>query len=239
MVKKKAKILDDAFIKGLEAGFHTWLNPLLPVIDTLYFRDLLETISNLYAKQYTNWIQPSRKVKVFKAFRSTSWDKTRIVILGQDPYPNGAATGLAFANPQDSLGISPTLNVIWQQIENDFYKGLKVDFDPSLTGWAEQGVLLLNTALTVGKTSGSHLKLWRPFTENVVKLISDKKEHVVFFLWGKKAQEFGDYIDHSKHRVFYHTHPSSSLYSDTQWKCPHFVKVNEYFQKRGEKLINW
>jgi uracil-DNA glycosylase len=117
-----------------------------------------------------------------------------VVILGQDPYHDGSATGLAFANSGDGPRISPSLAWIKKALEHD-YDTLCLDFDYGLTSWAKQGVLLLNTALTVEKgKAGSHTVLWNTFTKELLTSLTSTKDDIIFVLWGKKAQDYAKFI---------------------------------------------
>ena len=166
------------------------------------------------------------------------------MILGQDPYHDGSATGLAFANRADRRKVSPSLKNIITAVEIDYgnkhevnVKGL-LDVDVSLESWAKQGVLLLNTALTVeqGK-AGSHTELWKDFTRMFIEMLSRNKSNLVFVLWGKKAQAYEPYI-RGNQTILKAAHPASESYTGGNsgfYTCGHFNIINETL----DKPIEW
>ena len=181
-----------------------------------------------------------RPADVFKAFWLTPFSKVKVVILGQDPYHgDGQAHGLCFSVPQ-GVATPPSLQNIYKEIESDL--GIKKDFSSgNLESWAEQGVFLLNAILTVvAHSPASHRNQgWENFTDEVIKVISDKREHVVFMLWGNYARSKKSLIDGQKHLVLEAPHPSPfSAYSGF-FGCRHFSKCNEYLISHGQKGINW
>ncbi len=172
-------------------------------------------------------VYPSKQ-DVFKAFRLCPPDKLRVVILGQDPYHDGSATGLAFANPESALRLSPSLKQIWHAAESAT-ETIAMDFDQTLESWAKQGVLLLNTALTVeeGK-AGSHSKRWEQFTLFMLSYIAEYHPATILLLWGKHAQRYKDVGSVSTNcHVLEAEHPVAPTYRGEQWKCRHFHRVNE------------
>ncbi len=177
---------------------------------------------------------------IFNAFNTTPFEKVTVVILGQDPYHGpGQAHGLSFSVPT-GVKPPPSLVNIFKEIQNDI--GIKLD--PSygnLTKWAQQGVLLLNAALTVRSGEPfSHAKIgWAQFTDAVIQAISDKKENVVFLLWGKFAQEKLVLIDQNKHFVLKAAHPSPFSADKGFYGCKHFSKTNELLVKQGLNPIDW
>ena len=177
---------------------------------------------------------------IFKAFELTPFAKVKVVILGQDPYHGaGQAEGLSFSVPT-GIKIPPSLQNIYKEIEVDC--DVKKDFNNgSLYSWAEQGVFLLNAMLTViANTPASHQgKGWEQFTDTVIKTISDKKDHVVFILWGNYARSKKTLIDSNKHLILEAPHPSPfSAYSGF-FGCKHFSKCNDYLEKHSLEKINW
>ena len=162
-----------------------------------------------------------------------------MVILGQDPYHGkDQANGLCFSVNSD-VALPPSLQNIYKEIEEDL--NVKMPQKGNLDGWASQGILLLNATLTVrANQAGSHQhKGWEPFTDAVIKAISEKCEHVVFILWGTYAQEKGRVIDRVKHFVLTAAHPSPFSAYNGFFGCKHFSKTNEYLAKIGEKTIDW
>ena len=184
-------------------------------------------------------IYPPAK-QIFNAFNFAPFDKVKVVILGQDPYHGkGQAHGLSFSVP-NGINPPPSLVNIFKEIENDL--GIKIDkTSGNLEGWAKQGVLLLNAILTVRANSpASHRNLgWEKLTDTAIKTLSDKKEHIVFLLWGKFAQEKESLIDAGKHLVLKAPHPSPYSAKSGFFGCKHFSKTNEYLAKTGQTPIDW
>ncbi len=178
--------------------------------------------------------------QIFAAFDATPVDKVRAVIIGQDPY-HGAnqAHGLCFS-VQRGVDIPPSLRNILQEIGSDLGQSV-TPASGLLNGWAEQGVLLLNSVLTVEHSrAGSHQgKGWERFTDAVVNRLAETHEHVVFLLWGSYAQKKGAQLDESKHCVLRAPHPSPLSAHRGFFGCQHFSKTNQYLQSQGHKPINW
>jgi uracil-DNA glycosylase len=177
---------------------------------------------------------------IFNAFNQTPFDKVRVVILGQDPYHNpGQAHGLSFSVP-NGIKPPPSLVNIYKEIQKDIGVSMPVDHG-DLTGWARQGVLLLNAILTVqANNPGSHSKIgWMEFTDAVIQKISDQKEGVVFLLWGKFAQEKQSLIDETKHFILKAAHPSPFSADKGFFGCKHFSKTNELLTRQGLAPIDW
>jgi uracil-DNA glycosylase len=176
---------------------------------------------------------------IFNAFRLTSFDNVKVVILGQDPYHGtGQAHGLCFSVPQ-GIPAPPSLVNIFKEIEKDL--GIPVPNHGCLENWAKQGVLLLNATLTVrANQPGSHQrKGWESFTNSVIQKLSEKRVGLVFLLWGKFAQEKEALIDIKKHYILKAAHPSPySAYSGF-FGCRHFSKTNEILRKHGIDEIDW
>lgn len=177
---------------------------------------------------------------IFNAFNKTPFDKTRVVILGQDPYHNpGQAHGLSFSVPA-GIKPPPSLANIYKEIQTDLGIPMPVGYG-NLTHWAEQGVLLLNAILTVrANEPASHAKIgWMNFTDAVIEKISAQKTGVVFLLWGKFAQEKQVLIDETKHFVLKAAHPSPLSVTKGFYGCKHFSKTNELLTRQGLALIDW
>ena len=175
---------------------------------------------------------------IFNCFNFFNIKDTKLVILGQDPYINtGEAMGLCFSVP-DGIKVPPSLKNIYKEMEDDL--GITVNKDcGDLTHWAEQGVLLLNTALTVQQyKSNSHKKIWKNFTDYIIKKVSEENENIVFILWGRYAQSKKKLIDCEKHLVLEATHPSPlGANKGGFFGCKHFSKCNKYLRKNGKKNI--
>jgi len=177
---------------------------------------------------------------IFNAFNQTPFSKLKVVILGQDPYHGpGQAHGLSFSVP-NGIKPPPSLVNIFKEIQNDIGIAMPLQYG-NLTRWAEQGVLLLNAALTVRAGEPfSHAKFgWADFTDAVIQKISDEKEGVVFLLWGKFAQEKQVLIDETKHFVLKAAHPSPFSADKGFFGCKHFSKTNEMLVKQGLAPIDW
>ncbi len=200
-----------------------------------YFYNLLKFVQGEYARKT---IYPSKR-EVFKAFRYTPYKDVKVVILGQDPYHGeGQAEGLSFSVPK-GIKKPPSLNNIFKELEDDL--GYKVPTSGSLVPWALQGVLLLNTVLTVVKDlAASHKDIgWETFTDEVIKKINEKEEPVVFILWGSFARSKKKFITNPKHYIIESAHPSPlSAYNGFFGSKP-FSKTNEFLTKNNLEPINW
>ncbi|MFM2381670.1 MAG: hypothetical protein RLZZ76_437 [Candidatus Parcubacteria bacterium] len=200
-----------------------------------YFINLTETVRKAYL---SSTVFPPPKL-VFNAFTHCPFSSVKVVILGQDPYHGeGQAHGLSFS-VQDGERIPPSLQNIYKEIAVDLQK--EIPKSGNLERWAKQGVLLLNATLTVEKDkAGSHQGLgWETFTDAVIKKISDEKEHVVFLLWGKYAQNKASLIDNTKHHILTAPHPSPFSAHSGFFGCRHFSKTNIYLKKQGQEEIKW
>jgi len=177
--------------------------------------------------------------KIFDAFALTPFNAVRVVLLGQDPYhgPN-QAHGLCFS-VQDGVKTPPSLQNVYKEIQSD--TGKTPPPSGNLTHWATQGVLLLNATLSVrARQAASHQKKgWEEFTNAVIKTIAEKKEHIVFLLWGSYAQKKGMHINREKHLVLEAVHPSPLSVHRGFFGCKHFSKTNTYLKKHGLQEIAW
>lgn len=214
----------------------SWKHALEEEFGKEYFKKLTDFVKEEYAK---GKIYPAPK-NIFKAFELTPFYDVKVVILGQDPYINpGQAIGLSFAVGEGTR-LPPSLQNIFKEVESDLGRPL-VRTDGDLTRWAKQGVLLLNATLTVrAGTSNSHQgKGWDLFTDAAIKALSDKREHVVFILWGNYARSKKAFIDSGKHCVIESPHPSPFAADRGFFGSKPFSKTNEYLEKHGEKPIDW
>ncbi len=200
-----------------------------------YFYNLLRFVQGEYARKT---IYPAKK-EVFRAFRYTPYKDVKVVILGQDPYHGeGQAEGLSFSVPK-GIRKPPSLVNIFKELESDL--GIPMPNTGSLVPWATQGVLLLNTVLTVIKDqAASHKDIgWETFTDEVIKKINEKEEPVVFILWGSYARSKKKYITNKKHLIVESAHPSPlSAYNGFFGSKP-FSKTNDFLIKNNLKPIDW
>ena len=217
----------------IEAG---WKSFLKEEFKQPYF---LQVVTHLKTERSAGKIIYPPGSMIFTAFDKTPPDRLKVVILGQDPYHNpGQAHGLSFSVP-NGVTPPPSLLNIYKEIAADI--GLQLPRKGNLEKWAEQGVLLLNAALTVrANEPGSHAKIgWMDFTDAVIRAISERKEHLVFLLWGRFAQEKQVLIDETKHLVLKAAHPSPFSADKGFFGCRHFSKTNEYLVKNGIDPIDW
>lgn len=211
---------------------------LVDFMSTKYMYSVLKYLSQEY-KNYN--IYPERK-NIFKPFELCKPDKIKVVILGNEPYFTGKANGLAFGNKDSLLSMSPELETIHRAVELDIYEGFYLNFDYTLEKWAKQGVLMLNTALTVKhNTPNSHKKVWDKFTKFLIKFIAMNFPGTIFLLWGEEAQKYekiGSFDIGITSYVIKNTYP---LKENINWKCNDFTKVNELIKNQnGEEFcIKW
>jgi len=213
----------------------SWNNFLKEEFEKEYFQKLLSFVKEEYLSKT---IFPPAS-KIFAAFDYCKLDDLNVVILGQDPYHGaGQANGLCFS-VEDGVKNPPSLKNIFKEIDAEYGCGIPESGD--LSRWAKQGVLMLNATLTVEeKKPGSHHKQgWETFTDSVIKLISDKKENVVFVLWGAYAQQKAEFIDSEKHLILSSAHPSPFSAYRGFFGNNHFKLINEHLNKLGKEEIVW
>ena len=213
----------------------SWKRILQKEFEKDYFQKLTEFVR---AEYKSHKIFPPAKL-IFNAFDQCPFDQLKVVILGQDPYHGpGQAHGLCFS-VNDGVDFPPSLRNIFKELQNDF--GKEIPKSGNLTGWAKQGVLLLNATLTVrAYTAGSHQKKgWEQFTDAVIHKINEQKEHVVFILWGNYAISKGQFIDQKKHLVLTSVHPSPLSASRGFFGNNHFSTANQYLSENGLNPIEW
>lgn len=200
-----------------------------------YFNELVAFVRQEYA---TKRIYPPGKL-IFHAFEQSPFDQTKVVILGQDPYHGpGQAHGLCFSVPE-GIEQPPSLQNIFKEIEQDL--GISSPSSGNLDRWAAQGVLLLNATLTVqANRAGSHQNHgWEQFTDRVIRVLAEEKEHLVFLLWGSFAQKKGEFINRSRHLVLSSPHPSPLSSYRGFFGNGHFSKTNSYLETHGIEPIKW
>lgn len=216
---------------------HTWQDALGSEKQQPYFQEILERVRA--ERQFGRTIYPPA-ADVFNAFKATDFHQVKVVILGQDPYHGaGQAHGLAFSVRPD-IPIPPSLVNIYKELSTDI-EGFQIPNHGYLQHWAEQGVLLLNTVLTVrAGQAHSHAPLgWERFTDHVIAQLNEHREHLVFLLWGSHAQKKGAFIDRSRHLVLTAPHPSPLSAYRGFFGCRHFSQANAYLQAHGLDGIDW
>ena len=211
-----------------------WNEILAPIKNTEYFERLWQKVKEEYA---AGKCFPPKK-QIFRALELTPFDEVKVVIIGQDPYHNDfQANGLCFS-VSETVAAPPSLKNIFTELKDDLgIERTKKELDD----WAQQGVLLLNATLSVRAHSpNSHKDLgWEKFTNFIIKAISDRKENVVFVLWGAFAQKKEEFIDSSKHFIIKSAHPSPfSVYRGFYGSKP-FSKINDYLKSKNSEIISW
>lgn len=213
----------------------SWKEALGAEFEKPYFAALVQ---ELHRQKQTGEVIFPPGGQIFKAFELCPLDKVKVVILGQDPYHGyGQAMGLSFSVPQ-GVEAPPSLKNIFKEIESDL--GIRMSGSPDLRPWAEQGVLLLNSVLTVrAGQPASHSRIgWQTFTDAVIKTISDRCEGVVFLLWGNYARSKAVLVDKSRHHVLEAPHPSP-LARGAFFGCRHFSATNEILAAEGKSPVDW
>ena len=213
-----------------------WHDSLLFEMDKPYFKDLESRVSKAYQSKVV--FPPENQI--FEAFKRSSFEDIRVVILGQDPYHGiGQANGLAFS-VNHGIPIPPSLRNIFKELDRE---GLPTSLiDGNLEYWANQGVFLLNNVLTVeqGKADSHKDFGWQNFTDKVISTLSEKRDGIVFLLWGGKAQAKRSLIDSDKHHILTSGHPSPLSANRGYWfDNNHFKKANEILADQEQELINW
>lgn len=212
----------------------SWKARLQPEFEKPYFTQLTDFVRKEYQEQS---IYPPANL-IFNAFEKCSFDDAKVVILGQDPYHGaGQANGLCFS-VADGVRVPPSLLNIFKEIKDDV--GKSVPKTGNLERWASQGVMLLNATLTVrAGQAGSHQnKGWETFTDAVVRILAEEKEHLVFMLWGAYAKKKGAMIDTTKHLVLEAAHPSP-MAGNAFMGNKHFSQANAYLREHNLPEIEW
>jgi uracil-DNA glycosylase len=214
----------------------SWRLPLAAEFDQPYMQQLRDFL--LAEKKSGKRIFPKGS-EFFNAFKHTPLDKVKVVILGQDPYHGeGQAHGLCFS-VQPGVAVPPSLKNIYKELQAEL--DFEIPNHGYLTTWADQGVLLLNSVLSVecARAASHQGKGWEQFTDRVIEVINAQREGVVFLLWGSYAQRKGAIIDSTRHCVLKAPHPSPLSAHRGFFGCGHFVAANRYLQDRGETPIDW
>ena len=213
----------------------SWKRELATEFEKPYFAELTEFVRNEYS---TSTVYPPARL-IFNAFDHCPFDEAKVVIIGQDPYHGpGQANGLCFSVNKE-IKMPPSLVNIFKEIAADTGKPMPADGD--LTRWSRQGVLLLNATLTVrAGSAGSHQRRgWETFTDAAIRILAEKRENLVFILWGSYAQQKGAFIDRSRHLVLTSPHPSPLSAYAGFFGNHHFTLTNDYLRKHGKDPIEW
>lgn len=212
-----------------------WVKPLSTEFKKPYYRDLYRTVLTEYR---THKVYPAPD-DIFNAFHLTPLANVKVVILGQDPYHNdGQAHGLCFSVKPD-VDIPPSLQNIYQELHDEL--GCKIPNNGYLVKWAQQGVLLLNTVLTVrAHQAFSHQGIgWEQFTDAVIRIVNEQDRPIVFLLWGGPARKKKAMLNNPKHLILEAPHPSPLSAYRGFFGCGHFKKTNEFLAAHGLEPIDW
>tara|TARA_B100000902_G_scaffold42234_2_gene49953 strand:+ start:9399 stop:10079 length:681 start_codon:yes stop_codon:yes gene_type:complete len=223
------------------------MSDITPKIEENWKKVLIKEFSKEYFFELKNFLIKEKKdheicpkdQDIFNAFNLTSFNNVKVVILGQDPYHGEAqAHGLAFSVP-NHIKQPPSLKNIFKELSQDI--NIPIPRTGNLTYWAKQGVLLLNSILTVRlKVAGSHQKKgWEIFTDTVIHKLSKERTGIVFMLWGRYAQEKAKIIDNNKHLILTAPHPSPFSAYTGFFGCNHFSKTNDFLKENGKNEIDW
>jgi uracil-DNA glycosylase len=223
------------------------MSDITPKIEENWKKVLIKEFSKEYFFELKNFLIKEKKDHVicpkgqdiFNAFNLTSFNNVKVVILGQDPYHGeGQAHGLSFSVP-NHIKQPPSLKNIFKELSQDI--NIPIPRTGNLTCWAKQGVLLLNSILTVRlKEAGSHQKKgWEIFTDTVIHKLSKERTGIVFMLWGRYAQEKAKIIDNNKHLILTAPHPSPFSAYTGFFGCNHFSKTNNFLKENGKNEIDW
>lgn len=213
----------------------SWKAVLQKEFDEAYFTEIVRFVKTEKAAGKTIYPPGSQ---MFHAFDATPLDRLKVVILGQDPYHGpGQAHGLCFSVPE-GVKPPPSLVNIFKELKEDI--GMEIPSSGNLEHWASQGVLLLNAALTVrAGEPNSHAGIWAPFTDAVIRTVSEQKKGIVFLLWGKFAQDKQVLIDAQRHHILRAPHPSPFSADRGFFGCKHFSKANAILVKEGLSPVDW
>lgn len=214
---------------------YSWQRLLADEFEKEYFQDLFKFIDQEY--EAGNVFPP--KELIFSAFEHTPYEQVKVVILGQDPYHGaGQSHGLAFS-VQKGVKIPPSLRNMYKELANDL--AIEPASHGNLTSWADQGVLLLNTVLTVreGEANSHQKQGWERFTDRVIEVLNEREDPIVFVLWGKPAQQKATMIDATKHIIIQSFHPSPLSASRGFFGSKPFSKVNDALISLGKQPIDW
>lgn len=212
-----------------------WKDFLKEELNTTYGQSLVSTLT----KDYESIEVLPKEELIFNAYSHTAPERTLVVIVGQDPYPNPSfAMGLSFSVPSNEPKVPQSLKNIYKELESSV-PGFKNPGHGDLTGWTEQGVLLLNSSLTFSPKS-DHTKIgWQALTDNTIRFLSKNYEHIVFMLWGNHGKSKASLIDARKHCILQSAHPSPFSARKGFFGNNHFSDANAYLAQHGRPTINW
>lgn len=212
-----------------------WFELLKDEFEKPYFLNLQKFLD----EEYANFTIYPKVENIFNALNNVKYDDVKVVIIGQDPYhePN-QAHGLSFSVEND-VKLPPSLQNIYKEIQNDL--GIEISKNGNLTCWAKQGVLLLNSVLTVrrGQANSHKDKGWEKLTTKIIELLNKREKPIVFLLWGNSAKKIGDIITNTKHLKLTSAHPSPLSAYNGFFGCKHFSKTNEFLIRNNQEPINW
>jgi len=212
-----------------------WSEKLSSRFTQEYKKELFSWLEKEYA---TKTIFPPKE-KVFNALNLVPVNDVKVVIIGQDPYHEpGQAHGLSFS-VEEGVNLPPSLQNIYKEINSDL--GVPISKSGNLTCWAKQGVLLLNTVLTVrrGQANSHQNKGWETFTSKIIELLNNRETPIVFMLWGNSAKKIGEKITNTNHFILKSAHPSPLSAYNGFFGCKHFSKANEFLKNKGFNEIDW
>ena len=215
----------------------SWKELLQSEFEQPYFKKLIEFVKKEYASDHS--IFPCSN-QIFRAFEACPYDKVKVVIIGQDPYPTkGHANGLCFSVDSKVRPLPKSLKNINKELESDM--GIVPPENGDLNRWAEQGVLMLNSVLTVreGEADSHSRKGWELFTDAVIQKLNDNKKNVVYLLWGSKAQRKAEDVNSQQNYILTSVHPSPLSAYRGFFGCKHFSKTNDFLLSKGQTPINW
>ncbi|MFE0506268.1 uracil-DNA glycosylase [Peribacillus butanolivorans] len=214
-------------------------NDWWPLLEEEFKKNYYQELREFIKQEYSQHVIHPNQDDIFNALQFTSYKKVKVVILGQDPYHGpDQAHGLSFS-VKPEVRIPPSLRNIFKELQSDL--GCEVPDNGSLVKWADQGVLLLNTVLTVreGEAHSHRGKGWEIFTNQVIRLLNDRQKPVVFILWGRPAQTKIPLIDESRHKIITSVHPSPLSATRGFFGSKPFSKTNQLLKEMGESPIDW
>ena len=215
-------------------------NDWLPAINSEFQKPYYKELYQFVKKEYSEQVIYPPSEDIFNAFHLTPLSEVKVLLLGQDPYHNvNQAHGLSFSVLPSQTEIPPSLQNIYKELEDDC--GCSIPNNGYLEKWAKQGVLLLNTVLTVrAHQANSHQKKgWEQFTDAIIRAVNEQDRPIVYFLWGKPAQSKIPMLNNPKHLILTAPHPSPLSAYRGFFGCKHFSKANEFLQSNGLEPIDW